>query len=260
MKTKSALAYVIFAAIFAEAAFLNAAEPSAGQTAQRFEKQIVVKLDYLLSVPADYNKGADKKWPLMLFLHGSGECGSDVNKVKKHGPPHVIDENPDCELARRFIVVSPQNPAHLMWKADELMALLDEIQGRYRVDEDRVYLTGLSLGGFGTWLLAETYPKRFAAIAPVCGGGCSDLAFRLKKTPVWIFHGEQDKTVPIALSESMAAALKKAGADVKFTRYPDLGHDCWTKTYANPELYEWFLSHKRGQDAKPTETEKTDKK
>ncbi len=212
-----------------------------GQHAQKLEKQITVKLDYLLFLPQDYGKEADKKWPLILFLHGSGERGSDIEKVKVHGMPKVVEEKKDFP----FIVVSPQCPAGNWWKTFELEALLDDVAAKYHVDADRVYLTGLSMGGFGTWELVSAAPSRFAAIAPMCGGGNTIMAKRIKDVPVWVFHGDADKAVPVQRSDEMVEALKKVGADVKYTRYEGVGHDCWTQSYANPELYEWFLSHKR---------------
>jgi predicted peptidase len=130
-----------------------------------------------------------------------------------------------------------------------VIALLDEVQSKYKVDPDRVYLTGLSMGGFGTWETATQYPERFAAIVPICGGGRPYTVARLKNLPTWVFHGEKDNVVPIKRSEEMVDALKKAGGDVKFTRYPEAGHDSWTETYNNPELYDWFLKHTRGQKA-----------
>ncbi|HZK82535.1 MAG TPA: prolyl oligopeptidase family serine peptidase [Humisphaera sp.] len=225
------------------------AKPEPGQHPETFQKEITIKLDYLLSIPTDYNKEATKKWPLILFLHGSGERGSNIDKVKQHGPPKIVDKDKDSVLAKEFIVVSPQCPAGQWWKGDDLIALLDDVQKRYHVDDDRVYVTGLSMGGFGTWELGSAYPDRFAAIAPMCGGGRPELARRMKNLPIWVFHGEADGAVPFARSVEMVEALKKAGNDVKFTSYPGVGHDCWTQSYANPELYTWFLSHKRGEKA-----------
>ena len=224
----------------------DAVAPQTGQRPQKFDKD-GMKLDYLLYLPADYNKDAKKKWPLMLFLHGSGERGTDVNKVKLHGPPKIVEAEPDSKLARTFIVVSPQCPDNVWWKAVELSALLDDVQAKLRVDADHVYLTGLSMGGFGTWDLAALHPDRFAAIAPMCGGSDPAVADRLKNIPIWIFHGDADTSVPVKRSDDMFAALQKVGADVKFTKYPGVGHDCWTRSYANPELYDWMLSHKRGE-------------
>jgi predicted peptidase len=221
----------------------KAADDQAGQQAKVFEKQVPVRLNYLLFLPEGYSNDSDKKWPLMLFLHGAGERGGDVNKVKIHGPPKIVEKKKDFP----FIVVSPQCPADSWWRPFELIALLDEIQAKYKVDADRVYLTGLSMGGFGTWDLATQYPQRFAAIAPICGGGNPILARRIKDIPAWVFHGDADRVVPVARSEEMVEALKKVGADVKFTHYEGVDHDSWTRTYANEELYQWMLSHKRGE-------------
>lgn len=217
-----------------------------GQNPQTFEKTITIKLDYLLYLPEGYDKQQDKRWPLIVFLHGSGESGSDVNAVKKHGPPKLLAAGTDLPV-KNFIVVSPQCPDRRRgWNTDHLNMLLDEVLDKYRVDHDRVYLTGLSMGGFGTWSWAEHYPDRFAAIAPMCGGGDPILARRLRNMPIWAFHGEKDTTVPIKSSQVMVDAVKQAGNEnVKFTRYPDAGHDCWTESYNNPELYDWFLQHKR---------------
>ncbi len=241
-RLSSGLALTSFLAAAAE---LPAGEPPAepGQSPRLFEKQVMVKFTYLLYLPEDYKKDPEKKWPLMLFLHGAGERGSDLNKVKAHGPPKIVEGKKDFP----FIVVSPQCPENAWWEPFQLIALLDEIQAAYRVDPDRVYLTGLSMGGFGTWDLATRYPDRFAAIAPICGGGNPVLARRIRDIPAWVFHGDKDPLVPIARSEEMVEALKRAGADIKFTRYEGVSHDSWTKSYENQELYTWFLSHKRGE-------------
>jgi len=237
------------------AAQAPAAEPGR-QAARTFEKHIDIKLDYLLFLPQDYAKDEGKKWPLIFFLHGAGERGSDVNKVKVHGPPKIVEKRKDFP----FIVLSPQCPENAWWDPYLLLPLLDEVQSRYRVDPDRVYLTGLSMGGFGTWELASRAPGRFAAIAPICGGGSPALARRLRDLPVWVFHGDKDPVVPVSMSDEMVEALKKAGADVRYTRYEGLQHDSWTKTYENEELYTWFLSHRRGEKkaggAKPAEPAK----
>lgn len=214
----------------------------AEQQEKQFEKEITVKvkLKYLLFLPEGYEQG-DKKWPLILFLHGAGESGDNLAKVKIHGPPKIVEKKPDFP----FIVVSPQSPGR-GWNVDALKALLDEVVHDYRVDRDRVYLTGLSMGGFGTWSLAAAHPECFAAIAPICGGGNPGDAAKLKSLPIWAFHGAKDEVVPLDRSQQMVDALKEAGADVKFTVYPDAHHDSWTETYDNPKLYDWFLEHKRG--------------
>jgi len=212
-------------------------------------KQIVksAACDYLLSLPKGYGE-KEQKWPLMLFLHGAGERGSDLNLVKKHGPPKLIEQGRELP----FIVVSPQCPAGVWWseRLDTLMALLDEIESKYEVDPSRVYLTGLSMGGFGTWALACERPERFAAIVPICGGGQWFLADRLKKVPVWAFHGAKDPVVPLDLSKSMVEAVKRMGGDAKLTVYPEANHDSWTATYDDPKVYEWLLSHRTGREGK----------
>jgi len=213
------------------------------QVPRSFSRQVVktVSYDYLLYLPADY--GPDHKtWPLVLFLHGAGERGSDLEKVKIHGPPKLVAQGRQFP----FILVSPQCPADDWWDPEILNILLDEGIARYAVVQDRVYLTCLSMGGYGTWDLASRYPHCFAAIAPVCGGGIPYFVrTRLKHMPAWVFHGARDTVVPIAFSDYLIEALRKVNAPVRFTVYPDAEHDSWTRTYDNPELYDWLLSHKR---------------
>lgn len=223
------------------------------QKPQTFEKQVEIKLEYQLYLPPDYGKDVDKKWPLIVFLHGSGESANvkngDVNAVKVHGPPKLLAAGTDLGV-KDFIVVSPQCPSNRVgWQTYMLNPFLDQIMKDYKVDADRVYLTGLSMGGYGTWAWAMQNPQRFAAIAPMSGGGDSNprhVNRALKNMPIWNFHGEADPTVPISESEAMVDAVKKAGnTEVKFTRYPNVGHDCWGQAYGTAELYTWFLDHKR---------------
>jgi predicted peptidase len=214
------------------------------QSAQSFSKKITktVGCDYLVYLPADYEKDAKKQWPLIMFLHGGGERGKNLAALKTIGLPKMISRGRSFD----FIIVSPQCPNDTSWteQSEVLINFLDEVESRYKVDTDRVYLTGPSMGGFGTWSLAAKYPDRFAAITPICGGGERFAAFRLKKVPVWAFHGAKDPTVPLASSQEMVDAVKKAGGDAKLTVYPEAKHDSWTQTYDNPELYKWFLSHR----------------
>lgn len=218
-----------------------------GQHPQAFEKQsgITGKTRFLLYLPTGYDKVDGKKWPLIVFLHGSGERGDDIEKVKLHGPPKMVETQRDFP----FIVVSPQAPANTNWNSTSLNRLLDEVIARLPVDVDRIYLTGLSRGGHGTWNMAADYPERFAAIAPVCGVGEVKKACNLKDVPVWAFHGDKDAVVSLKDDADMVEAVKACGGDVKFTVYPGVGHDSWTQTYANPALYEWFLQHKRPSNA-----------
>src|SRR5690606_30403874 len=145
------------------------------------------------------------------------------------------------------IISQPPGPETDVWpyQVTELHALLHHLIASYKVDTTRVYLTGLSMGGYGTWYFASEYPERFAAIAPICGGGGWWMPRRLTSLPIWVFHGDADTTVPLRASEEMVKAIREAGGKVKFTVYPGVGHDSWTETYNNPELYNWFLSHSR---------------
>ncbi|MEZ6130934.1 MAG: PHB depolymerase family esterase [Planctomycetaceae bacterium] len=213
------------------------------QSAHRLDVQVPVRMNYLLSLPENYE--SQEAWPLILFLHGAGERGDDLEKVKVHGPPKLIAAG----KALPFIVVSPQCPENLWWEPIELTALLDAVVKTYKVDPDRIYVTGLSMGGFGTWRLAAYTPERFAAIAPICGGGEPYWARRFANLPTWAFHGAKDKGVPVERSQQMIDAMKKAGGMPKFTVYPDAEHDSWTETYDNPVFYDWLLTQKR----KPTE-------
>jgi predicted peptidase len=181
--------------------------------------------------------------PLMLFLHGAGETGRDLDLVKKHGPPKVAPRIP----LPFFRVISPQNPPGSSWVQllDDLRALLEDAFERYPVDRTRVYLTGLSMGGYGSWYLASAYPELFAALVPICGGGDTSEACALKDIPTWAFHGEKDDVVPPSESIEMVEALKACGGDARLTLYPDLGHNSWTRAYNNMELYAWLLRHKR---------------
>ncbi len=207
------------------------------------------RLDYLLWLPRDYD-AMRKQWPMILFLHGAGERGTDIWKAATHGPPGRIAQGWECP----FIVVTPLCPEGREWETEPLTGLLREIVGKYSVDPRRVYLTGLSMGGYGAWDLGLKFPEKFAAIAPICGGGeylSVLLAMRekpdaLKSLPVWAFHGEKDSVVPVVESERMVEFLRKAGVrEVKLTVYPGVEHNSWTQTYENPELYEWFLKHSR---------------
>jgi predicted peptidase len=213
------------------------------QKSMSFETQVVktVKLNYLLYLPKDYGKDKEQKFPLIMFLHGAGERGDDLEKVKIHGIPKIVEQKDDFP----FIAVSPQCPEDSWWDTDALKALLDEIVAKYEVDPDRVYLTGLSMGGYGSWALGIAYPNKFAAIVPICGGGDEKKVAVLKDVPIWVFHGAKDSVVPLAQSEKMVNALKEAGGNVQFTIYPEADHDSWTATYDNPELYEWLLKQKR---------------
>jgi predicted peptidase len=210
--------------------------------ARQLTGQIIRRIDlnYLLYLPPDYD--SQESWPLILFLHGRGERGDDLELVKKHGLPKKLASGDHLP----FIILAPQCPAGSFWteEFDPLNALLDDAIANLKVDARRIYLTGLSMGGSGTWHLATRYPQCFAAIAPICGtGNWLTAQERLLKMPIWVFHGDADSIVPISQSEKMVETLKAAGGNVRFTVYPGVDHDSWTETYNNPELYDWFLSH-----------------
>lgn len=220
---------------------------------------------YLLFTPAGYDDSAGEKWPLLLFLHGSGERGDDLWQVAMHGPPKLLrgrsalsddEKEAAAVLGKNFIVISPQCPSGQLWEDDTLIALLDAAESELKVDRSRVYLTGLSMGGYGAWSLASHYPERFAAVVPICGGGSTIelvLATNKKKTAlrslaIHAFHGARDPTVPLSESERMVSVMKQGGVkEVDLTVYPEATHDSWTATYANAELYTWLLRHERKQ-------------
>ena len=206
------------------------------QTEMSFSKE----LKYLLYLPEGYDPDRERRWPLMVFLHGAGERGDDLELVKIHGPPKLIDAGKKLP----FIVVSPQLELGEWWSPDLVAWLLKEMVRTLRVDPDRVYLTGLSMGGYGTWETAAKYPELFAAIAPICGRGDPSTAWKLRHIPTWLFHGAKDPVVPVKHSNDMNKALKQYG-NVRYTIYPNAEHDSWTETYSNEELYRWFLSHVR---------------
>ena len=222
-------------------------EANTGQHPQSFKAEITktLRANYLLYIPDQYPTSL-KEWPLILFLHGSGERGSDLSKVEDHGIPKLIAKE---GKNFPFVIASPQCPKNSFWdnelQIDILSGILDDVLSQYRIDKDKIYVTGLSMGGFGTWGIAEAYPNRFAGIAPICGGGDPENAESIAHLPIWVFHGANDPRVPLRRSEEMVTALQKAGSKVKFTVYPDTGHNAWTETYNNPDLYEWFLKHSR---------------
>lgn len=203
-------------------------------------KKLNIDYNYLLFTPTNTEQVVNGEFPLIIFLHGAGERGDDLSLVKKHGPPKIVEENPDFP----FMVLSPQCPKGDRWDALQLGMLLDHIVATQPVDMKRIYLTGLSMGGFGTWDFAIKYPRRFAAIAPICGGSIIHAfqADKVRYIPAKVFHGAKDQVVPVENSRRIVAALEKLGAWIQYTEYPEAGHDSWTETYADPKLYEWFLS------------------
>jgi predicted peptidase len=196
--------------------------------------------NHVIFFPSNYlDRG--EEWPLIVFLHGAGERGNDLKLVMNQGLPGLLKDREDFP----FITIVPQCPDGQYWISSMVEELIIMAGSQFRIDPERVYLTGISLGGYGTWRTAVEYPHRFAAIAPICGGGDPDKAAAIKDLPVWAFHGAKDPVINIAESEEMINALRNIGGNVKFTVYPDGGHDVWSETYEKPELYDWFLTHKR---------------
>lgn len=224
---------------------LPRAELSPGRHGPYTMKAVVheqVILPYLVHLPQGYDTQADKAWPLILFLHGAGERGTDTTKIASLGPMGYAQAHDDFP----FVVAAPQCPLMADWSPNTLVALLDELATRYRIDPDRIYLTGFSMGGSGTWETAIDHPERFAAIAPLCGRLIPLLGFRIWQTPVWCFHGDADEAVPVSNSREMTRHLKNMGnPDVTYTEFPGAGHGIWNQVYGDPKLYEWFLQHKR---------------
>jgi len=199
---------------------------------------------YLLFLPTDESAKTDDGFPLLLFLHGAGERGDNIEAVKTHGPPKFCD-NPEQAKTWRFITVSPQVKGARFWSPRQLRVLIEQICEKYPVDRSRVYVTGLSMGSFGTWGVVADSPDLVAAAAPLCGGYPLEFAEKMTKTPIWAFHGTADGAVKYEYSRNLVDAARAAGnKEVKFTTYPGANHDIWTRTYANPALYDWLLSHK----------------
>jgi len=208
-----------------------------------------VALNYLLWLPKNFGRDITPRFPLIFFLHGVGESSDDVEKLKQQGLPKLLENPPD--FLNPFVIISPQCRADSDWslEMDALIALLDDVTTQYAIDPMRVYLTGLSMGGRGAWHLAALHPSYFAALVPICGARPdifrrAEQIARLKNIPTWIFHGEQDTIVPVDESVKMFDALRNIYARVELTIYPDARHDSWTRTYANPKLYEWLLAQK----------------
>ena len=198
-------------------------------------------MQYLLYLPPAYDR-TDHNWPLLLFLHGAGERGDDLELVKVHGPPKMIAQGRDFP----FVVISPQCPEGEIWSLEVLYSLLEEIVETHRIDKSRIYVTGLSMGGYGSWGLAYTYPDLFAAAVPICGGGDPEKAPLMKEIPTWVFHGAKDTAVPLQRSQEMVDALEAAGGNVRFTVYPEAGHvEAWENAYGDPQLWEWLTKQRR---------------
>jgi predicted peptidase len=209
------------------------------------------QLNYLLHVPSSYGNEPDKQWPLLIFLHGSREVGRDINRVRRAILPQMVEENPDFP----FIVMSPQASSQQYgWypSLKSIEAAVDELMQEYNIDPERVYVTGLSMGGYGAWALMMDAPERFAAVAPVVGGyfyNPSQLC-AIKDKPIWIFGAKRDRNVPLKESERVVRALKACGADPKFTVFENADHDeGWELAYTTTEIFQWLMAQRLGQPA-----------
>jgi predicted peptidase len=218
-------------------------QTGSGQHPQEFQRTVTqeLRMKYLLFIPEGYN--TDQKWPLIMYLHGGSRRGNDVEKLREpgFGLPAIVEKNKSFP----FIVLSPQCPDGEIWTdTDALVTLLDKVIKEYSVDPTRIYLTGHSMGGRGTWYLAYKHPEKFAAIAPMSSlSVITAWASRLKNMPIWAFHGAKDEIVPIAETEDLINALKSIGNDVRFSVLPDRDHYI-LDVCENQELYSWFLQHR----------------
>ena len=201
-----------------------------------------VSSHYLLDLPKDYDEKTG--WPLLVFLHGYGQSGDDLQIVRENGPPKLFGEGKQFP----FVLASPQCPTGFYWRGNVVIGLIDHLIENYSIDPNRIYLTGLSMGGYGTWQISHEYPERFAAVAPVCGGGLFVSPYfmdRLKNLPVWAFHDKRDDVIPYQESFSMVEGVNAAGGNAKLTTFDEGKHNISEEAYNNDELYDWFLKHSK---------------
>lgn len=242
---------------------------SADDIENRFEKKVFTgkdggTLNYRFLAPVAAKAG--EKYPLVIFLHGAGERGEDNTAQLIHGVKRFAQD--DYLKQYPCYVIAPQCPENKIWASTHwsaveaafkeepsapaklLMELVDSSEGTLAIDPHSEYLTGLSMGGYGTWDMAQRQPHRFAAIAPICGGADCKRMESIKHLPIWVFHGAKDGAVKVERSREAIAALKAAGANPQYTEYPEVGHDSWVPAYADPKLYEWMFAQKNEKPAK----------
>lgn len=229
--------------------------------ARQYESPSSGVLKYRLLSPKNYKSGDETKYPLVLFLHGAGERGDDNRVQLIHGMGDFASD----EIMEKYpaFVLAPQCPkdekwVNVDWGADShtmpdkpseamrlTLELIEQLRKQLPIDDQRLYITGLSMGGYGTWDALQRKPDLWAAAAPICGGGDPAGAKAMKDIPIWVFHGDQDTAVKVHRSREMVEALKAAGGKPKYTEYPGVGHNSWTATYQNPEFYAWLFSQKK---------------
>lgn len=257
MKKKSCLYFIFLCFMMIQC--------STGQTPGSFQKKLFMgsagdTLPYRIFIPPKAPAG---KVPLVIFLHGSGERGKDNEKQLRNGVMQFIaDRNqkkypcyvvvPQCPEGKRWVETDfrlpySRQPEKISLPLRLVKQLTDSLVEFLPVDPSRIYITGLSMGGFGTWDLITRFPDYYAAAVPVCGGGDDSLAFKLTAVPVWAFHGLLDDVVMPSRTENMVNGIRKSGGTPRCTLYPDLGHACWEETYADPELFQWLFSRKKEQ-------------
>lgn len=195
-------------------------------------------LRYVVYLPEGY-AATIRSWPLVVYLHGSGERGTDRQALERQGLPKLA-----AGKSFPFILVAPQIPEGQVWNEEPLTYLLDELETTLWIDTSRIYLTGISMGAFGVWDLAVATPDRFAALLAISGGGNPVEVCQLKDVPVWIVHGLQDDVIPVSWSETLYKRLESCGGNVKLTIHPDAGHDAWSRTYEDPAVLEWLLKQR----------------
>ena len=198
---------------------------------------------YVKYLPADFEES--QKYPLVIFLHGAGERGEDLDVAMRHGYMKFVREQ---GTEYPFIFIAPQCPQNKYWGCytESLIAFVEEMTAQLPVDPDRVYLIGLSMGGTGTWMLAMACPEKFAAIAPICGPGIVWNAEILKDMPIYVYHGDCDNVVPINESMNMVSAVNACGGNAKMTICHSRGHESWVDAYEDDILWKWMLQHRRG--------------
>jgi predicted peptidase len=257
------LSFIGFAALC-----MSISQPAAGADPRdRFEAREFesggAKLKYRLLTPKGFKAGEEQKYPLVLFLHGAGERGDDNRVQLIHGmgdfaSDEVMEKHPafvvapQCPKDQRWVDVDWGAESHTMPEQPSqpmrlTLELIESLRKEFPIDENRLYITGLSMGGYGTWDALQRRPELWAAAIPICGGGDPSGAKVMKDIPIWVFHGDQDGAVKVKRSRDMVEALKAEGGNPKYTEYPGVGHDSWTATYRNPEVHAWLFEQSKAK-------------